>query len=231
MPRSESLRHSTPSVGISLFCFPPSPFVHRDDLNFDIAFELRNVTINELSLDLEYSSFINPMDAEEMDEELLESISNTEPSLTGLRDQYLNAKSENPMFNTEQPWILDFASSLLDCCRYGESDCLYHPIGVILVVSSTDSDPIRRFDELSQRILQKKEFRQRMYSKSIPFYYLLLHSGDSQINPEVIFHNMKASFDPQRCFIVSINSLPPSEARSSTPAPYDHYFQSGCTLP
>ena len=149
MPRSESLRHSTPSVGISLFCFPLSPFVHRDDLNFDIAFELRNVTINELSLDLEYSSFINPMDAEEMDEELLESISNTEPSLTGLRDQYLNAKSENPMFNTEQPWILDFASSLLDCCRYGESDCLYHPIGVILVVSSTDSDPIRRFDELS----------------------------------------------------------------------------------
>ena len=95
MPRSESLRHSTPSVGISLFCFPLSPFVHRDDLNFDIAFELRNVTINELSLDLEYSSFINPMDAEEMDEELLESISNTEPSLTGLRDQYLNAKSEN----------------------------------------------------------------------------------------------------------------------------------------
>lgn len=89
------------------------------------------------------------MDAEEMDEELLESISNTEPSLTGLCDQYLNAKSENPMFNTEQPWILDFASSLLDCCRYGESDCLYHPIGVILVVSSTGSDPIRRFDELS----------------------------------------------------------------------------------
>lgn len=231
MPRGESLRHSTPSVGTSLFRFSPSPFVHRDDLDFDIAFELRNVTINELSLDLEYSSYINPMDPEEMDEELLESISNTEPSLTGLRDQYLNSKNDSSVFNTEQPWILDFASSLLDCCRYGESDCLYHPIGVILVVSSTDSDPIRRFDELSQRILQKKEFRQRMYSKSIPFYYLLLHSGDSEINPEVIFRNMKASFDPLRCHIVSINSLPVSQSRSRTPPPFDHYFQFHCIHP
>ena len=116
-----------------------------------------------------------------------------------------------------QPWLLDYLSSLFDCCRYGDSDCLYHPLGVILVVSSTDADPIRRFDELSQRILNKKEFRQGMYSKSIPFYYFLLHNVSSHVDADDIYRNMKATFNASQCKHVKINSLSPEQSRD-TPA-------------
>lgn len=116
-----------------------------------------------------------------------------------------------------QPWLLDYLSSLFDCCRYGDSDCLYHPLGVILVVSSTDADPIRRFDELSQRILNKKEFRQGMYSKSIPFYYFLLHNVSSHVDADDIYRNMKATFNASQCKLVKINSLSPEQSRD-TPA-------------
>lgn len=200
------------------------PFAHKEDVNFTIQFESRSVTIEQIHLDLEYSAFINHMDPDEIEEELLESVSEKEPSKEDIQKIIAELGKQDAKVDIVQPWLLDYLSSLFDCCRYGDSDCLCHPLAVILVVSSTDPDPIRRFDELSQRILNKREFKQGMYSKSIPFYYFLLHNVSSHVNAENIYHNMKASFNASLCKIIRINSLSPEQSRDSPPFEFQRYF-------
>lgn len=185
-------------------------------MNFTIQFESRSVTIEQIHLDLEYSAFINHMDPDEIEEDYLKAFRRKNHRKKTFIRLLLNLGRRMPK-DIVQPWLLDYLSSLFDCCRYGDSDCLYHPLGVILVVSSTDADPIRRFDELSQRILNKKEFRQGMYSKSIPFYYFLLHNVSSHVDADDIYRNMKATFNASQCKLVKINSLSPEQSRD-TPA-------------
>lgn len=161
-------------------------------------------------------------DSESIQEELTDSVTDQEPSMSAISELINNIQNKDWSPETEQPWLLDYLSALLECYRYGENDCLYHPLAVILVTSSTDPDPIRRFDELSQRVLSRKFFSQGMYSKAIPFFYFLLHDASSSANVDEIFHNMKATFNSSLCKVIQINSLPPHMARSQSPAEYSN---------
>ena len=80
MQRSWNVCHPTIEVFYSFLFSSCRPFAHKEDVNFTIQFESRSVTIEQIHLDLEYSAFINHMDPDEIEEELLESLSEKEPS-------------------------------------------------------------------------------------------------------------------------------------------------------
>lgn len=78
MQRSWNVCHPTIEVFYSFLFSSCRPFAHKEDVNFTIQFESRSVTIEQIHLDLEYSAFINHMDPDEIEEELLESLSEKE---------------------------------------------------------------------------------------------------------------------------------------------------------
>lgn len=159
------------------------------------------------------------MDNDEIETELLDTIDSQKPKDEVLYSMISQLGDKEAVFSMDQPWIKSYLSTLIDCCRYGESDLLDHPLAVILVVSSNDPDPIHRFDELSQRALSRKCYTQKLYSHSIPFFYFLIHSADSPANVEEIFYGMKSSFNASQCKVLRINSLPPEQKRTSSPFP------------
>lgn len=162
------------------------------------------------------------MDNDEIEVELLDTIDSQKPQNELLYSMISQLGEKGAAFSMDQPWIKNYLSTLIDCCRYGESDLLDHPLAVILVVSSDDPDPIHRFDELSQRALSRKCYTQKLYSPSIPFFYFLIHSADSPANVEEIFYGMKSSFNASQCKVLRINSLPPE--RKLTSSPFAEHF-------
>lgn len=194
-------------------------------MNYTIPFESRSVQVQDIAFKLEYTSFIKHMDSEEIEDELLESLELQKPKEDALYSMITTFTDKSVPISTDQPWIIDFLSTLLYCCRYGESDLLDHPLGVILVVSSDDPDPIHRFNELAQRVLSRKCYSQRAYTPSIPFFYFLVHTNDSSANVDTIYNNMKSSFNASHCKIIRINSLSETQKRKVSPFP-EH-----CALP
>lgn len=186
-------------------------------MNCTIPFESRSIQVKNIAFKLEYTSFIQHMDCDDIEEELLESLQIEKPKQEDLFAMLSNIANTESSFSTNQPWIIDFLSTLLDCCRYSESDLSNHPLAIILVVSSNDPDPIRRFDELYQHVLSRKFFSHHSYSQSIPFFYFLVHSNDSTVNVDDLYMKMQSSFKPSQCKLIRINSLSKEQVRSSSP--------------
>lgn len=195
------------------------PFCVENNINCTIPFESRSVQVTDITFKLEYTSFMKHMDTEDIEEELLNSVSIQKPQMEEIHSMISKLDDISTHYETNQPWILDFLSTLLDCCRFGESDLLDHPLAILLIVSSNDPDPIHRFDELTQKVLSRKCFAQKTFSQSIPFFYLLVHSNDSMVNADEIFYSMKSSFNASQCELIHINSLPESQKRETSPIP------------
>ena len=146
------------------------------------------------------------------------------PSEDMIRSLILDPEESTKSPLMDQRWILDFVSSLIHCGSYGDNNLLYHPLAVFLVVSSSDPDPIRRFDELSRKVLHIPAILHGTYSRAIPFFYFLLHKENSSSNVNEIFRAMKSSFNAIQCKLIRINYLPVEASRSSSPAPFSDLY-------
>ena len=162
--------------------------------------------MRDIAFNLEYMNQLRPLDSEDMEEELLDSLVRHEPSSELIHSMVQDLADGKSEFNMDQPWLLDVVDCLLKCCRFGDCNLSYHPLAVFLIVSSTDPDPLLRFDELSQSVLHNDVFTRRMYTKSIPFFYFLLHDTVSAVNEEDILRRMKSSFNASQCKVIRITS-------------------------
>ena len=170
-----------------------------------------------MRVNLEYTSHMNHLNPEEIQDELLNCMEDQQPTFNSISDLINNENNTEEDSSLDQLQLLGYLSTLLDSYRYGECDCLYHPLAVILVVSSSDPDPIGQFDNLAQKVINKRFYSQGIYSKAVPFFYFLLHDEGSSINVDDIFRNMKATFNSSLCKLIRLNSLPAHMARAQPP--------------
>ena len=170
-----------------------------------------------MSVNLEYTSHMNHLNSEEIQDELLNFMEDQQPTLNSISDLMNNVNSVEGNSSLDQLQLLGYLTTLLDNYRYGECDCLYHPLAVILVVSSSDPDPIGQFDNLAQKVINKRVYSQGIYSKAVPFFYFLLHDEGSLINVDDVYRNMKATFNSSLCKLIRLNSLPAHMARAQPP--------------
>lgn len=203
-------------------------FAVEKDINYSLTFESRSVPMKSVSFDLEYSSRLQPASDDAIEKELEETLEREEPSKQQLHALAQSLGDASVDVDGNQPWILPLVSTLLKGCRFGEADLVNHPLAVILIVSSTDTDPLHRFDELSQRVLQRPVFRNGSYSKSIPFFYFLIHTSESSSIAEGVFRTMKSTFNASQCKMLRINSLSKEEQRSVTPSSLSSVPQGTC---
>lgn len=191
---------------VAFLVFTFSPYAEQDNLMSFIKFENRSVPVDRVSFHLEYTESIKHLDETEIEESLLQTLILHKPSTETIHQMirdFCNGKAE---YDTNQDWLLDLTSSLLMGCRFGEYNLLHHPLGVLLVVSSDDPDPILRFDELSQRVLHYPRFSMGMYNKAIPFFYILLHDTSSRVDVDDLLRRMKSSFNASQCKVIRFNS-------------------------
>jgi hypothetical protein len=98
------------------------------------------------------------------------------------------------------PWYTRYRQEMMRSLRHQEHEMFDHPVATVLVVSSSNEDPVRCFEELSsehhlpapfQKAFQIACYetvsipfpRQGQYDPSIPKFYILLH--DMCANPQV----------------------------------------------
>ena len=213
----ESRRFSSSSPS-PFFPIISRSFAVENDISYSLEFETHSVPLKSIAFDIEYAGSLHPPEVEEVEQRIKETLKKEEPSPDQLHSSVQSLCDSTVLDNVEQPWILPLVSTLCDNCRFGESDLLNHPFAIILIVSSDDEDPLHRFDVLSQRVLQYPAFRSGAFSKAIPFFYFLIHSGDSSSPCDDIFRNMKSTFNASQCKLIRINSLSADEKRSTTPS-------------
>ena len=82
-------------------------------MNCTIPFESRSIQVKNIAFKLEYTSFIQHMDCDDIEEELLESLQIEKPKQEDLFAMLSNIANTESSFSTNQPWIIDFLSTLL----------------------------------------------------------------------------------------------------------------------
>ena len=189
-----------------IYIFTPSPYAAQDNLMTSIKFENRSVPVDRISFYLEYTEEIKHLDETKIEEYLLQTLILRKPSTDTIHQMIRDFCNGKLTYDINQEWLLDFTSSLLNSCRFGEYNLLFHPLGVLLIVSSDDPDPILRFDELSQRVLHYPRFSMGMYNKAIPFFYILLHDTSSRVDVDDLLRRMKSSFNASQCKVIRFNS-------------------------
>ena len=192
-----------------LTCFltlTSSPYAEQDNLMSFIKFENRSVPLDHVAFHLEYTESISHLDETKIEELLLQTLIRHKPSTDAIHQMIRDFCDGKATCDTNQDWLLDFTTSLLTACRFGEFNLLQHPLGVFLVVSSDDPDPILRFDELSQRVLHYPRFSMGMYNKAIPFFYILLHDTCSRVDVDDLLRRMKSSFNASQCKVIRFNT-------------------------
>ena len=119
------------------------------------------------------------------------------------------------------PWYERFRASLRQSLQYTEPELLGCPAAMLLVVSSSDTNPIERFKELSLAYHWPTSFQTGQFgTHDIPKVYVLLHDeaeGTAQgsnglVHAAEILRQMKAEFPTSPSKLLRINSLPPQSA-------------------
>ena len=125
----------------------------------------------------------------------------------------------------ETEWLAAAKSEIFDGQRFGQSEMLDQPVCFLYVVCSSESNPLRRLEQMIQNGDMAPSFT-RQYNCSIPRFYVLLHdaasteAGSSEAEVEALFQKMRRLYavgDSQqtRTFLVRINSRPEDAAAAA----------------
>lgn len=150
------------------------------------------------------------------------------PSLATVEDVPVFLRVVGANNNTEPlPWYREFKRALMDTFRCAEYTMMGQPAALLLVVSSTESNPRASFEQLSQPQHLPPVFAQGIYDPNLPKFYLVLHdvaeTDGTSIDPEAILRNLH--IPPNAGAVLQFNSLrvdAPTNANASrwTAHPY-----------
>lgn len=59
---------------------------------------------------------------------------------------------------TEEAWYPQYEEKLVRSLKFQEFDLIDHPVGIFIAVGSSENDPIKKFDDLSNKVLSQKPF-------------------------------------------------------------------------
>ncbi|KAE9361720.1 hypothetical protein PF008_g758 [Phytophthora fragariae] len=118
--------------------------------------------------------------------------------------------SSDPM-----PWYSSFKHTLMDTFRCEEYSLLWHPVAMLVVVSSTDPNPRHSFEELTAPKNLPAPFQQGLYDAMlVPKFYVVVHdvleTEGTSIDPDAILRSLNVT--TVNGAVLKINSLPVEEA-------------------
>ncbi|KAG3116713.1 hypothetical protein PI124_g4738 [Phytophthora idaei] len=117
--------------------------------------------------------------------------------------------------NDPMPWYGSFKHTLMDTFRCEEYSLLYHPVAMLVVLSSTDPNPRHSFEELIAPRNLPAPFHLGLYDATlVPKFYVVVHdvleTTGTSIDPDAILRSMNIS--TVNGAVLRINSLPVEDA-------------------
>ncbi|XP_061453832.1 trafficking protein particle complex subunit 8 isoform X3 [Rhineura floridana] len=135
-------------------------------------------------------------------------------------------------YSATTPWFEAYRESFLQCMPASDHEFLNHYVACMLVVSSSEPEPVEQFLKLSQEQHQIQHSNEYSYPKwFIPNtlkYYVLLHdvSVGEEHRADSIYEEMKQRYGTQGCYLLKINSRGSNRgADEQIPDPWSQYLQ------
>ncbi|KAJ3669964.1 hypothetical protein LUZ60_010288 [Juncus effusus] len=136
----------------------------------------------------------------------------------------LLSKSESDILPA---WIKTFNKELIRTLSFSDHETFDHPVACLLVASSKDEEPIKRFADLFNNNNLPSHLNDGSMDPNILKHYLLVH--DNQEGPidkaSIILAQMKGNFGQNECKMLCINSLRESDGNNNQVLwlPYRNY--------
>jgi hypothetical protein len=107
------------------------------------------------------------------------------------------------------PWYQKYRKELWKTMQCQEHDMFECPAACLLVVSSSNDDPIHCFHELSSLHYLPQVFQKGQFEPALNKFFILLHDNveAASVDVEAMMKKMKSTFAPANCKLLQINSL------------------------
>uniref|UniRef100_A0A8C5TAN6 Trafficking protein particle complex 8 n=1 Tax=Malurus cyaneus samueli TaxID=2593467 RepID=A0A8C5TAN6_9PASS len=129
-------------------------------------------------------------------------------------------------------WFESYRECFLQSMPASDHEFLNHYVACMLVVSSSEPDPVEQFLKLSQeqhRIQHSSEYSYpKWFIPNTLKYYVLLHdvSAGEEQRADSIYEEMKQRYGTQGCYLLKINSRVSNRgADEQIPDPWSQYLQ------
>uniref|UniRef100_A0A8C2YA37 Trafficking protein particle complex subunit 8 n=1 Tax=Coturnix japonica TaxID=93934 RepID=A0A8C2YA37_COTJA len=136
------------------------------------------------------------------------------------------------VYSATTPWFESYRECFLQSMPASDHEFLNHYVACMLVVSSSEPEPVEQFLKLSQeqhRIQHSSEYSYpKWFIPNTLKYYVLLHdvsSGEEQ-RADSIYEEMKQRYGTQGCYLLKINSRVSNRGTDEQiPDPWSQYLQ------
>ncbi|XP_027605828.1 trafficking protein particle complex subunit 8 isoform X1 [Pipra filicauda] len=135
-------------------------------------------------------------------------------------------------YSATTPWFESYRECFLQSMPASDHEFLNHYVACMLVVSSSEPEPVEQFLKLSQeqhRIQHSSEYSYpKWFIPNTLKYYVLLHdvsTGEEQ-RADSIYEEMKQRYGTQGCYLLKINSRVSNRGTDEQiPDPWSQYLQ------
>ncbi|NXS34376.1 TPPC8 protein, partial [Pomatostomus ruficeps] len=163
---------------------------------------------------------------------LLHDVVSVSQPAEGLVANVITAGDYDLNISATTPWFESYRECFLQSMPASDHEFLNHYVACMLVVSSSEPDPVEQFLKLSQeqhRIQHSSEYSYpKWFIPNTLKYYVLLHdvsTGEEQ-RADSIYEEMKQRYGTQGCYLLKINSRVSNRgADEQIPDPWSQYLQ------
>ncbi|KAM6458286.1 trafficking protein particle complex subunit 8 isoform 2-T2 [Liasis olivaceus] len=163
---------------------------------------------------------------------LLNDVVTVSQPAEGLLANVITAGDYDLNISATTPWFEAYRESFLQSMPASDHEFLNHYVACMLVVSSSESEPVEQFLKLSQeqhRIQHSNEYSYpKWFIPNTLKYYVLLHDvsiGEEQ-RADSLYEEMKQRYGTQGCYLLKINSRVSNRGTDEQiPDPWSQYLQ------
>uniref|UniRef100_A0A8D0GHK1 Trafficking protein particle complex subunit 8 n=1 Tax=Sphenodon punctatus TaxID=8508 RepID=A0A8D0GHK1_SPHPU len=163
---------------------------------------------------------------------LLNDVVSISQPAEGLVANVITAGDYDLNISVTTPWFESYRESFLQSMPASDHEFLNHYVACMLVVSSSEPDPVEQFLKLSQeqhRIQHSNEYSYpKWFIPNTLKYYVLLHDvsvGEEQ-RADSTYEEMKQRYGTQGCYLLKINSRGSNRGvDEQIPDPWSQYLQ------
>ncbi|KYO26171.1 trafficking protein particle complex subunit 8 isoform B [Alligator mississippiensis] len=163
---------------------------------------------------------------------LLNDVVSVSQPAEGLVANVITAGDYDLNISATTPWFESYRESFLQSMPASDHEFLNHYVACMLVVSSSEPEPVEQFLKLSQEQHRIQHSSDYLYPKwFIPNtlkYYVLLHdvSAGEEQRADSIYEEMKQRYGTQGCYLLKINSRVSNRGvDEQIPDPWSQYLQ------
>ncbi|XP_063990876.1 trafficking protein particle complex subunit 8 [Diachasmimorpha longicaudata] len=128
------------------------------------------------------------------------------------------------------PWYESWRDMFLAVQFPSDHEFTKHYLACLLVISTSDENPLEKLQQMASQLHQSPPGKlPKWFNNNALRYYILLHDAsndDEKEKAEAIFAEMKNFYDSNNCFLLQINSRPPSQSDENLylPDPWSQFL-------